>query len=31
VRHAVGAVTLDGLEPGRWRELTQDEVRSFSK
>ncbi|MDT8287235.1 MAG: hypothetical protein RQ748_09015, partial [Elusimicrobiales bacterium] len=31
VRRAVGAVTLEGLEPGRWRELTQEEVRSFSK
>ena len=29
VRVAIGPVTLDGLLPGQWRELTVDEVRSI--
>ncbi len=29
VRVAVGAVTLDGLEPGRWRDLSAEERRSL--
>lgn len=29
VRHAVGSITLDGLEPGRWRELSSNEIESL--
>ncbi len=27
IRHAIGPLTLDGLEPGRWRELDRDEIQ----
>ena len=30
VRIAVGPITLAGLEPGRWRELSSDEVTSLA-
>ena len=29
LRVAIGPITLAGLQPGHWRELTQDEVRAF--
>ncbi len=29
VRVAIGSLTLDGLEPGEWRELSNQEVRSI--
>ena len=31
VRVAVGPVTLGGLQPGRWRELTRAEVAAFAR
>ena len=30
-RRAIGSLTLDGLTPGQWRELTPDEVRLLRK
>jgi 23S rRNA pseudouridine2457 synthase len=27
IRHAIGPFTLEGLEPGRWRELDRDEIQ----
>jgi 23S rRNA pseudouridine2457 synthase len=27
IRHAIGPFKLDGLEPGRWRELDADEIK----
>lgn len=29
IRVAIGHLTLDGLEPGAWRECTDDEIRQF--
>jgi 23S rRNA pseudouridine2457 synthase len=29
IRYAIGPFTLDGLEPGRWRELSADELPTF--
>ncbi len=29
LRRAIGPLTLDGLEPGRWRELTDKEIKSL--
>ncbi len=29
IRHAIGPFTLDGLDPGRWRELPPSEVRAL--
>jgi len=29
VRSAIGPLTLDGLVPGQWRELTPDELKNF--
>ena len=31
VRVAVGPITLDGLEPGRWRDLTPEEVAALPR
>jgi 23S rRNA pseudouridine2457 synthase len=28
IRHAIGPFTLEGLEPGRWRELDREEIRT---
>ncbi len=28
IRHSIGPFTLEGLEPGRWRELSAEEIRS---
>jgi 23S rRNA pseudouridine2457 synthase len=30
-RRAIGPLTLDGLTPGQWRELTPDEIQKFKK
>ncbi len=29
VRTGIGPITLEGLEPGKWRELTRDEIGAF--
>ena len=29
IRQSIGPFTLDGLEPGRWRELAPAEVRTL--
>jgi 23S rRNA pseudouridine2457 synthase len=31
IRMAIGSVTLTGLQPGQWRELTAGEVRAFMR
>jgi 23S rRNA pseudouridine2457 synthase len=31
VRTAIGKLTLDGLAPGQWRELTKSEIASFKE
>ena len=30
-RRAIGSLTLDGLNPGQWRELTPDEIKLLKK
>lgn len=31
IRVAIGPVTLNGLQPGQWRELMPDEIRAFKQ
>jgi 23S rRNA pseudouridine2457 synthase len=31
VRRAIGPLTLDGLAPGQWRDLTSDEIKRLKK
>lgn len=31
IRVAIGSIQLDDLEPGKWRELTRDEINSLKK